>query len=242
MQTRLRRQEDARRAFVATASHELRTPLASLDGMLELIADDLEAEPVDLDDARERLARAKEQSRRLANLATDLLDLSRLDAAIDLRSEPIELVELARAVAAELELRARTRRVTIEIVPAAQNSWGLGDPGSVARIVRILLDNALRVAPADSVITIGVAEHDNRVAVTVHDAGPGVADNEADSIFERFQRGSGRAGEGGFGLGLAIGRELATRMQGNLELLASTPAEGATFRLSLPLAQVRVET
>jgi signal transduction histidine kinase len=241
MQTRLRLQEDARRTFVATASHELRTPLASLDGMLELISDDLEAEPIDLDDARQRLAGAKEQSRRLANLATDLLDLSRLDAAIDLRSEPIELVELARAVTAEFELRARTRGVTIEIAPATQNSWGLGDPGSVARIVRVMLDNALRVAPADSAITIAIAEHDSRVAVEVRDAGSGVPDDERDRIFERFQRGSGRAGEGGFGLGLAIGRELATRMQGDLELNESASKQGATFTLSLPRAQVRME-
>jgi signal transduction histidine kinase len=241
MQTRLRLQEDARRTFVATASHELRTPLASLDGMLELIADDLESEPVDLDDARERLARAKEQSRRLANLATDLLDLSRLDAAIELRSEPIELVEVARAVAAEFELRARTCGVTIEIVPATQNSWGLGDPGSVARIVRIMLDNALRVAPVDSTVSIAVAEHDEQVAVEVRDTGPGVPKDERARIFERFERGSGRAGEGGFGLGLAIGRELATRMQGNLELLESVPSQGTTFRLTLALAQVRVE-
>jgi signal transduction histidine kinase len=240
MQTRLRRQEDARRAFVATASHELRTPLASLDGMLELIADDLDGDPVDLEDARERLARAQEQTHRLANLASDLLDLSRLDAAIDLRSEPIELIEVARAVAAEFELRAQRYRVTIEIVPATESSWGLGDPGSVARIVRIMLDNALRVAPPDSAVTIIVREVEGRAAVEVHDVGPGIPAQDRERIFERFQRGSGRAGEGGFGLGLAIGRELAARMEGDLVLADTVPPDGATFRLTLPQALVRV--
>jgi HAMP domain-containing protein len=91
MHARLRQQEEARRAFVATASHELRTPLTSLDGMLELLADDLNREPIDLVDARERVARAQQQSRRLGGLASDLLDLSRLDAALELRSEPVEL-------------------------------------------------------------------------------------------------------------------------------------------------------
>jgi signal transduction histidine kinase len=104
-----------------------------------------------------------------------------------------------------------------------------------------MLDNALRVAPADSAITIAIAEHDSRVAVEVRDAGSGVPDDERDRIFERFQRGSGRAGEGGFGLGLAIGRELATRMQGDLELNESASKQGATFTLSLPRAQVRME-
>jgi signal transduction histidine kinase len=239
MQTRLRQQEDARRAFVATASHELRTPLASLDGMLELIEDDLNAERVDIDDARERLRRAKEQSRRLANLASDLLDLSRLDAAVELRSEPIELLELARAVAAEFELRARDLGVTVEIVPTG-GCWGLGDPGSVARIVRILLDNALRVSPPNTAISLTVADRETRVALDVHDEGPGINADERELIFERFQRGTGRAAEGGFGLGLAIGRELAKRMEGSLELVASD-SPGATFRLWLPLAQVRAE-
>ena len=78
MQQRLREQEEARRSFVATASHELRTPLTSLDGMLELLDDDLHSDHPDLEDARALLDRARAQSRRLGRLAADLLDLSRL--------------------------------------------------------------------------------------------------------------------------------------------------------------------
>jgi len=148
MHGRLRQQEDARRAFVATASHELRTPLASLDGMLELLAEDLAVEPIDLDDARDRVASAQLQSRRLRGLASDLLDLSRLDASLELRSEPVELGETARAVAAEFDARASERGVALALDELNGQSWAQADPGSVARIVRILLDNALHVAPA----------------------------------------------------------------------------------------------
>ena len=144
MHERLRIQEDARRAFVSTASHELRTPIASLDGMLELLADDLAVDPIDLVDARERVARARLQSRRLASLASDLLDLSRLDARLDLRSEPVELGEAARAVSAEFDLRAHGRDVAVVLDEIERPSWAQADPGSVARIIRILLDNALR--------------------------------------------------------------------------------------------------
>ena len=94
MQQQLRRQEEARRAFVATASHELRTPVASLDGLLELLDEDLQSGQPDLNDARTLLDRARGQSRRLGRLAADLLDLSRIDAQTDLRSEPVELGEL----------------------------------------------------------------------------------------------------------------------------------------------------
>ena len=151
MQARLRRQEEARQAFVATASHELRTPLASLDGTLELLEDDLDTRTGSTSqDARERTMRAREQSRRLSSLATDLLDLSRLDAEVSLRSEPVELGELCRAVAAEFERRAAERDVRIEVRQPPTACWAVCDPGAVARIVRILLDNAIGVAPAGS--------------------------------------------------------------------------------------------
>jgi signal transduction histidine kinase len=232
MHARLRQQEDARRAFVATASHELRTPLASLDGMLELLADDLAAEPLDLVDARERVASAQQQSRRLRGLASDLLDLSRLDAALDLRSEAVELGETARAVAAEFDTRAREGGVALALDEVNGTSWAQADPGSVARIVRILLDNALRVAPADSMIEIRIGGFSGEPVIEVSDVGPGVPAQDRELIFERFQRGSVRSDEGGFGLGLAIGSELAVRMGGRLELTEEAP--GATFRLSLP--------
>ncbi len=239
LRERLRYQEDARRAFVATASHELRTPLTSLDGMLELLADDLATDPVDVEDARERLARAQEQSRRLGHLAADLLDLSRIDAGVELRSEPIELFELARAVAAEFDRRAAERGVTLTIEPTATSCWAEGDPGSVARIVRILLDNALRAAPSGSPVTLVVAGDERWTRIEVRDRGSGVLAGERELIFERFQRGSGRGGEGGFGLGLAIGRELATRMGGSLDLVDQT-TPGATFRLRMKTALVAV--
>jgi signal transduction histidine kinase len=231
MQRRLRQQEEARRAFVATASHELRTPLASLEGMLELLADDLQGEQPDLDDAAALLDRARVQSRRLARLAADLLDLSRIDAEVSLRSEPIELGELGRAVLAEFELPSASRGVTVSLLDQGGPTWALADPGSVARIVRILVDNALRVAPEGSQIRVLVRSGSEPMLV-VSDEGPGVAQEERALIFERFKRGRETGGEAGFGLGLAIGRELAQRMGGSL-VLTDTEAPGATFTLRL---------
>jgi signal transduction histidine kinase len=223
MQQRLGRQEAARRAFVATASHELRTPLASLDGLLELLNDDLDPEHLDLEDARDRAGRAKEQIRRLSALAGDLLDLSRLDAEVKLRTEPLELRELCRAVAAEFDLRARAAGVLLDVRQPPRPCWAVGDPGSVARIIRILIDNALRAAPHGSTIEVSTAAAQGWCTATVTDSGPGVPDDERELIFERFQRGRATAGRSGFGLGLAIGRELAGRMEGTLELVQRRP-------------------
>jgi signal transduction histidine kinase len=235
MQRQLRRQEEARRAFVATASHELRTPLTSLDGMLELLEDDLRSGEVDLVEARALLERARMQSRRLGRLAADLLDLSRLDAEVKLRSEPIELGELSRAVLAEFELSTSERGITSALQAGSEQVWALGDPGSVARIVRILLDNALRASPAGGEIRVLIAGG-SPVALSVADRGAGIAAEDRETIFQRFQRGRDTSGQGGFGLGLAIGRELAERMGGEL-VLDEEYGPGAKFVLRLPAAR-----
>ena len=235
MQRQLEHQEQARRAFVATASHELRTPLTSLDGMLELIADDLRTGEPDLEDARDLLDRARVQSRRLGRLAADLLDLSRIDAEVQLRSEPVELGELSRAVLAEFEVRESERGVMSVLQDGDGPVWALGDPGSVARIIRILLDNAVRVSPPGSEVRIELRRKPGP-SLTVCDQGPGVPSDERDLIFERFKRGRDTGGQAGFGLGLAIGRELAQRMGGELVLEASADV-GARFTLRLPAAR-----
>jgi signal transduction histidine kinase len=236
MQRRLKHQEEARRAFVATASHELRTPLASLHGMLELLEEDLREDEPDIEDARVLLERARAQAHRLNRLAADLLDLSRLDAEVELRTEPVELGELSRAVLAEFELGSAERGITSRLDDERGPVWALGDPGSVAQILRILIDNALRASPEGAEIKVTVDIGDGPVTVSVTDGGPGVAPEERELIFERFQRGRATGGEAGFGLGLAIGRELAERMGGELTL-EDGARPGATFTIRLPAAR-----
>ncbi len=239
MQHQLRRQEEARRAFVATASHELRTPVASLDGLLELLDEDLESDQPDLEDARSLLSRARGQSRRLGRLAADLLDLSRIDAQTELRSEPVELGELSRAVMAEFDLGLARRGIVTTLDDHPGAVWALGDPGSVARILRILLDNAIRMSPEGGEINIELRNGDH-ATLSVRDRGPGVPSEERELIFERFMRGREAGGRAGFGLGLAIGRELAQRMGGDL-VLEDQLGHGARFTLRLPVAQAPQE-
>jgi signal transduction histidine kinase len=231
MQERLRSQEQARRTFVSTASHELRTPVTSLQLMLDLLIADLEADPVAIDDAREQARKADRQAARLSQLAGELLDVSRIDAGVALRSEPVELGEVLRSVVAELEVRLaeQGREVAIDD-DDGERRWALGDPGSVARILRILLDNALRHTPAPGGVRAEIAVRPDGVGIAVEDDGPGVDGEDRERVFERFARGTG-AEAGGFGLGLAIARELARQMGGDL-VLDDTPA-GARFVLWL---------
>jgi signal transduction histidine kinase len=101
-------------------------------------------------------------------------------------------------------------------------------------VLRILLDNALRHTPVGSAVRILPAYHGSNATVEVADEGPGVAPADRERIFERFERGSAPSGEGGFGLGLAIGRELARRMGGELRHDDAT-GSGARFVLELAI-------
>src|SRR5215213_4385136 len=240
MQEELRRQESARRSFVATASHELRTPLTMLQGTMELLEEDLRDGRVDIADALSQVSGARRELLRLSSLAGELLDLSRLDASVPLRSEAVELGELARAVAAEFALRAEDRDVELKNVPPATPCWSRGDPDAIARVVRILLDNALRYAPRGRPIRVTTGCGGDRTHVEVADEGPGVHPAEREQIFERFQRGRTASAEAGFGLGLAIGRELAERMGGTLALVGED-GQGTCFRLELPAAEPSAE-
>jgi signal transduction histidine kinase len=231
MQEELRRQEAARRSFVATASHELRTPLTMLQGTMELLEEDLR-DGTHLEDAQEQVQNARRELRRLAVLASELLDLSRLDADVQLRSEPVELSEITRAVVAEFALRAGEKDVPLEIAASTEACWAKADPAACARVVRILIDNALRYAPAGRPIRVSAVREQRTVIVRVADEGPGVAEEEREHIFERFHRGKASSVESGFGLGLAIGRELAERMGGTLRL--ENRETGACFVLTLP--------
>jgi signal transduction histidine kinase len=237
MRSRLHAEERGRQAFLATASHELRTPLASLRGTVELLEEELARGAPDLGGVRRRAAAARRQTDRLTSLAEDLLDLGRLDGDVALSTEPVELRELAGTLAAEIAAAAHAAGVSVEL-DAAAPVWAAGDPRATARVLRALLDNALRHgAPPGSVVTIAVDAMGDRARLRVSDEGAGVPDAERERIFGRFERGA-RAGAG-FGLGLAIARGLARQMGGDVR--APAVKSGACFEATLPACAAPVD-
>ena len=126
--------------------------------------------------------------------------------------------------------------MTLDVESLPAPCWALGDPDAIARVVRILLDNALRYGPAGQSVTVETTCADGRAGLAVSDRGPGIPPEENEHIFERFHRGRAAGSESGFGLGLAIGRELAERMGGSLELANHEPP-GASFVLTLPAGE-----
>jgi signal transduction histidine kinase len=226
MQRQLAEVEAARRRFIATASHELRTPIFSLGGFLELLEDE------ELDDAtrREFVGVVREQVARLGKLATDLLDLSKLDAgSLELRPEPTDLGSLAGRVTSEFAPAFDKHGSELELRVADEAIEVVCDPERVAQILRILIDNALTHTPAGTGVVVTAARDNGTVRLGVCDDGPGIGDDAAPRVFEPFFTSDDAQGSG---LGLAIARELAERMRGSLDV--ETVPGRTTFSLELP--------
>jgi len=228
MQAQLRRVDVARKEFIATASHELRTPIFSLGGFVELLQD----EELDEDTRREFLDTMAEQVARLQKLSVDLLDLSRLDAgSVELHPEPVDLAELARSIAGEFRPALADHGTDLSVELPDEGPEARCDRERVAQIMRILLDNALRHTPQGTDVTVTANRENGAAQLTVADSGPGLPAEAGSKVFERFYTGDAARGAG---LGLAIARELAERMEGRLVLRADN---GTTrFTLVLPAA------
>ncbi len=231
MRLRLAQLDRARREFIANASHELRTPLFSLGGFLELMDDeDLDAATRD-----EFLTTMRDQVTRLTKLATELLDLSRLDAGhIEIERELVSLAGAARLVADESAAVGRRTQHTLT-VEADEDAVALADEQRVVQIARNLVENALLHTPAGTHVLLRAERSRAGVALSVEDDGPGVPAEQLGHVFERFYRGDNSKASGS-GLGLAIALELARVMGGTLELESD---HGRTvFRLTLPSADM----
>jgi signal transduction histidine kinase len=226
MQRQLAQLDSARKRFIATASHELRTPIFSLGGFIELLQDeDLSEEERDA-----FLTQMRDQVTRLQTLATELLDLSRLEAgSLELRPEPTDLGVLAEAVTAEF-LPALTRHGShLELRLPREGVQAVCDPERVAQVLRILIDNALTHTPEGTDVVVSASRANGAVQLAVRDFGPGIRHTEVERIFEPFYTSDDGQGSG---LGLAIAHELAERMAGRLAV-ESQPGR-TVFSFELP--------
>ena len=218
--------EHARREFIANASHELRTPLFSLGGFLEL----MENEDLDARTQRDFMATMREQIDRLTKLATELLDLSRLDAGrMHVEMEPVDLDAVARTLAEEFRAVALSSGHELEVVTNG-GAEAVADEERALQIGRILVENALVHTPAGTPVRLRSDRLNGSVLLEVEDEGGGIPPEHAQHVFDRFYRVDGSIASGS-GLGLAIARELAELMGGSIEL--ETGGGKTLFRLRL---------
>jgi signal transduction histidine kinase len=227
MRIRLKQLDDARREFVANASHELRTPLFSLAGFLELLGDEEMDEPTRL----EFLDSMREQVTRLTKLASDLLDLTRIDAGrLTVEREAVDLAGLAEELVEEFGPAAQASGHELRLQPNGP-AVAEADELRALQIGRILVENALLHTPRGTPVHVRARSRDGRAVLEVEDEGSGIAPEHQEQLFERFFRLDGTRASGS-GLGLAIAKQLAELMHGAVQL-ESRPGR-TVFSLVLP--------
>ena len=226
--------------FVANASHELRTPLASLVGFIET----LQGPARDDTAARERFLNImREQATRMSRLIDDLLSLSRIEMKAHVRpSSAVDLVGVVRQVVDALEPLARELEVVIETdLPPAPVTI-TGDRDELLQVVENLVENGCKYGQSGGRVEVTVlpAADDKGPVFSVRDHGPGIPAEHIPRLTERFYRVdlTESRKHRGTGLGLAIVKHILARHRARLSI-ESRPGEGATFKVSFPLPEVR---
>lgn len=222
--------------FLANVSHELRTPLNGILGFAELLRDNAAVAA----DARSQryVQNILTSGRNLLDLINDLLDLAKIEAGkMEVRVAPLSLSDLFEGLVSILKPLTEPRQIRIDDraevgLPIVQT-----DAAKLQQVLYNLLSNAIKFSPAGGVIHLTAERADEQtIRIAVADQGPGIAEEKQKVIFEKFRQADASATRthGGTGLGLAISRELAALLGGRLGV-DSTPGQGATFWLLLPL-------
>jgi signal transduction histidine kinase len=220
-------------------SHELRTPINATLGYTELI--ELGIGGNVSEQHREYLARIRGSQEHLLQIINDLLNYSRIEGGqVQYDVVRVPLHELVDAVLPMVEPQATKKELTLDHAPCSPTLVGLADRAKAEQVVLNLLSNAVKFTPAGGRIVVNCGTRHDRVVVTVTDTGPGIPLEQQAAIFEPFVQ-LGRSltsGHEGAGLGLAISRDLARAMGGDVTV-QSVAGHGAMFMLSLPAAGAR---
>ncbi|NPV60306.1 MAG: hypothetical protein HPY75_11705 [Actinobacteria bacterium] len=226
----IRRLEKAKSEFVSMVSHELRTPLTSIRGFSEILEDkDLEPEK-----KQEFYRIILSESERLSRLINNLLNLSRIEAGIELNREMTDLVEL---VEEDMELfQSQTDIHELKYVGTRQLPPVYCDQDRMHQVVKNLLSNAVKYSPQGGVIEVETGVEGKYVTLSVTDHGIGIPQEDLPHIFERFRRAEnqGLSGITGTGLGLAIVKHLV-ELHGGKVTVRSELGKGSTFTVYVPM-------
>ncbi len=234
--------------FVALVSHELRTPLTSIIGFISLILDG-KAGPLNKDQQLS-LTRVHRQSKRLATMINDLLDISRIEAGrIVMNLEPVNLAEIAQQRLEELKPQADEKAINLDLSAQPDLAKLTGDEERLGQILTNLVGNAIKFTPSNGKVTIKIshkncpledsndeADEKDGIHVEVIDTGPGIPPQERENIFDKFQQlGNVQTREqGGTGLGLSIARGFVEAHKGKIWVDVGENEEGCNFQFWIP--------
>jgi signal transduction histidine kinase len=216
------------RHFVADVSHQLRSPLTSIQGFAQAMLDGTASDEATRLKAAEII---KEESNRMIRQVNELLELSRMQAGqVKMSKGPVDIKEILLHSQEIFALRLEEKKINLKNdldSPTTVN----GDADRLEDVFSNLLDNAIKNTPTGGEIQITMRNQAESISVAIADSGPGIPPEQIPHVFERFQQSSGL--RSGFGLGLAIAREIILAHGGKIEV-SSSPGEGARFTVTLP--------
>lgn len=229
-------------AFVGVVSHELRTPVTALKSSIQLARRRIAQESADKEAQRlsttALLERTENQMRRLTRLIDNLVDLARnRSGELEMHVTVCDLGQVVREQVESERLVHPNRLIHFE--PPHAPLLVRGDPDRLGQVVLNYLTNALKYAPADRPITVGIQQRGSDVQVRVQDLGPGIPAEEQQHIWDMFHRVPGIEVQSGSGIGLGLGLHISKVMverQGGQVGVESAPGQGSTFWFTLPLA------
>jgi signal transduction histidine kinase len=220
--------------FVSVVSHELRTPLTAIRGSLQLLLADSHSVPDP--DNRRLLETALHSCERLVRIVSDILDISKIEAGrLILRSKRLALADIVQqSIDGVRQVAAQAGVTLVDEVPRELPPV-TGDADRLTQAVINLLSNAVKFAPARSAVTVKGREDGDYVVLSVRDQGHGIAAEDIDRLFHKFQQleASGSRRFSGTGLGLVITKAIVEQHGGRIEV-ESTVGEGSTFSIVLP--------
>ena len=229
--------EERMRRFITDASHELRTPLTTIRGFAELYRQGAAR------DVEMLMSRIESESRRMGLLVEDLLLLARMDSQRPLEQHRVDLLALATDAVHDARAIAPQRLIALEVFDGPGTPEVLGDEARLRQVLNNLVANALQHTPESAGITVRVGTSDGDAVLEVVDFGPGMNEQDAQRVFERFYRAdSSRArASGGTGLGLPIVDSLV-KAHGGTVTVTTVPGEGCRFQVAIPrIAEVPAE-
>lgn len=221
--------EERLRRFVGDASHELRTPVTTIRGYAELYRAGGLADPEELGQA---MRRTEQEAIRMGSLVDDMLLLARLDQGRPLDQAPVSLGQLAKDAARDAMAVAPERRVDAAV---EEDITINGDEGRLRQVVANLVANALVHTPAGTAVHLRVRRDDSSAVLEVSDEGPGMSEEVAEHVFERFYRAdpSRSRHHGGSGLGLSIVQAIVAAHGGRVAIRTAA-GQGTAVRVELP--------
>ncbi len=226
----IKRLEKAKSEFVSIVSHEIRTPLTSIHGFSEILA----TKEIAPEKRREFYRIIQGEAERLSRLITNLLNLSRIEAGLELNRE---LVDIPRLVIEDLEFfQSQTTAHQLRYLGSRQLPMVYADPERLHQVMKNLLSNAIKYSPHGGLIEVLTDIDGKYVTVSVRDHGIGIPPEELPRIFERFSRVEREEvlGISGTGLGLAIVKHLV-ELHGGKVTVHSEQGQGSTFTVYLPI-------